>query len=401
MTTGDGEVVEGFLEALLDDDAQTLYDRAPCGYLSTTPDGTIIKANATFLALTGYRREQLVGRKRFVELLTPGGRIYHETHYAPMLRMHGVAREIALDLVGADGRRLPVLVTAALERDDADNPLVIRTAVFDASQRRSYEVELLREKQRAESSEARSVALARTLQQTLIPPVVPTINGLDIGAQYRPAGDGSEVGGDFYDIFQAGGDDWVVVIGDVCGKGAEAAVVTALARYTLRAAAVQHQSPTRALALLNDALGRADTDRFCTVGMLRLTRIDGHWQVTTSVAGHPLPFRIDNHGDVRAVGRAGSLLGVVADVELSEDVSVVAPGEALVVYTDGVVEARAADGAFYGEQRLVSALASEAGRTAPDIAAALLADVLDFQNGIARDDIAIVALKVPAEAASG
>src|SRR5207245_1286400 len=150
----------------------------------------------------------------------PGGRIYHETHFAPMLRMHGTAREIAFELVRADGSRLPVLVNAVLDRDDDGNAVVIRTAVFDASQRRRYEEELLLEKRRAEASEARATALARTLQQTLIPPGVPDIDGLDIGAEYRPAGDGSEIGGDFYDIYQAGDADWVVGVRHLCGQRA-------------------------------------------------------------------------------------------------------------------------------------------------------------------------------------
>lgn len=395
MTTGDGDVVEGFFEALLDDDPQTLYDRAPVGYLSTTPDGTIIKANATFLALTGYTREQLVGRMRFVELLAGGGRIYHETHYAPMLQMQGMAREIALDLVCASGRRLPVLVNAALERDDSGNPVVIRTAVFDASHRRRYEEELLREKKRAEASEARATALARTLQQTLIPPHLPRVDGLEVGAEYRPAGDGSEVGGDFYDIFQADEDDWVVIIGDVCGKGAEAAVVTALARYTLRAAVVRLPSPARALSLLNEALLRADTDRFCTATMLRLTRTEGHWHLTASAAGHALPLHVDREGHVTAIGTAGSLLGVVDDIEVSQTEIDLGPGESLVIYTDGVTEARAADRTFYGEERLRQKLSATSRHHAPDMSAALLEDVMGFQDGVARDDIAIVTIKVP------
>ncbi|HET8603497.1 MAG TPA: SpoIIE family protein phosphatase [Marmoricola sp.] len=393
MTTGDGEFIEGFFEALLDDDAQTLYDRAPCGYLSTTPDGTIIKANATFLTLTGYTRDQLVGRKRFVDLLAPGGRIYHETHYAPMLRMHGVAHEIALELVSADARRVAVLLNAVLERDESGDPVVIRTAVFDASHRRRYEQELLREKQRAEASEAHASALARTLQQTLIPPVLPTIPGLAVAAEYRPAGDGSVVGGDFYDIFQAGEDDWVAVIGDVCGKGAEAAVVTALARYTLRAAAVQDPSPARALELLNAALRRAETTRFCTVAMLRLTRIRGTWQVTTSVGGHPRPLRLDSRGDLTPLGHAGPLLGVLPAVDLPQDTTTAREGDTLVMYTDGVTEARNADDEFYGEERLRAALAATVRDETGDPAASLLADVLGFQDNVARDDIAIVALK--------
>ena len=301
MTGADGDTVDDFLQALLDDDPQTLYDRAPCGYLSTAPDGTIVKVNATFLTLTGYSLDALVGRKRFVELLTGGGRIYHETHYAPMLQMQGSAREIALDLVCADQRRLPVLVNSVLERDSFGNPVVIRTAVFDASHRRSYEEELLRQRQRAEESEARATALARTLQQTLIPPHLPEIDGVEVGAEYRPAGDGSEVGGDFYDFFQAG-DDWVVTIGDVCGKGVEAAVVTALARYTLRAAAMQDPSPAGALTLLNDALHRSDADRFCTAAVMRLCRIESGWRVSVCSAGHPLPLHIAVRSRVSRLG---------------------------------------------------------------------------------------------------
>ena len=98
--------LEAFYGALLDDDAEQLYERAPCGYLSTTPDGVIIKVNQTFLTLTGYTGTDLVGRRTFADLLTVGGRIYHETHYAPMLRMQGTAREIALEIVRGDGRRL-------------------------------------------------------------------------------------------------------------------------------------------------------------------------------------------------------------------------------------------------------------------------------------------------------
>jgi sigma-B regulation protein RsbU (phosphoserine phosphatase) len=394
MTTGNDDIVEEFIEALLDDDAQALYERAPCGYLSTTPDGTIVKVNETFLGLTGHRREELCGRVRFAELLTPGGRIYHETHFAPMLRMQGRAREIALELIRADGGRLPVLVNAVLERDVHDQPVVIRTAVFDASQRREYEEELLREKRRAEASELRATALARTLQQTLIPPVVPDIDGLDVGAEYRPAGDGSEVGGDFYDIFQVGDDDWVVAIGDVCGKGAEAATVTALARYTLRAAAMRDPSPAHALALLNDALQRAEVDRFCTAAVLRLARTDGRWRVTACSAGHPLPLHVDGQGPVLPVGAPGSLLGALAELELEESSVVLAPGEALVAYTDGVSEARTPSGAFFDDERILAHLGSARG-TAADIAGSLLARVLDFQAGVARDDIAIVVVRVP------
>ena len=166
---------EDFQQALLEDDPELLYDRAPCGYLSTTPDGVIVKVNQTLLTWIGLERHELVGRRTFAELLTVGGRIYHETHYAPMLRMQGEARAIALDVRTADGGVLPVLVNAVMERDAEGRPRVVRVVVFDATDRRAYERELLRAKERAEESEARARSLAETLQQTLIPPLPPQV----------------------------------------------------------------------------------------------------------------------------------------------------------------------------------------------------------------------------------
>jgi PAS domain S-box-containing protein len=138
--------------ALHEESAEDLYENAPCGYLSALPGGTIVKVNQTFLAWTGYRREDLVDRKRFHEILTAGGRIFHETHYAPLLQMQGAVREIALDILCADGRRLPVLVNSVLRKDDSGKPLLVRTTVFNATDRKEYERELLRERQRAEAA---------------------------------------------------------------------------------------------------------------------------------------------------------------------------------------------------------------------------------------------------------
>jgi len=126
-----------------EDNAEDLYEHAPCGYLSTLPRGEIVKVNATFLRWTGYTREDLVGRRRFQDLLTGGGRIYHETHYAPLLRMQDEVHEIALEVVCASGERLPVLVNSVLKRDAEGRPLLIRTSVFNAVERRRYERELL------------------------------------------------------------------------------------------------------------------------------------------------------------------------------------------------------------------------------------------------------------------
>lgn len=153
---------EPFAE-LLEDSAEDLYENAPCGYLSTLPGGVIVKVNRTFLDWTGFTREALVGRTRFQDLLTAGGRIFHETHYAPLLRMQGTVREIAVEIVGADGKRLPVLVNSVLRTDDEGTPVGVRTTVFNASDRKAYEQELLWARKQAEQSEAR----LRILQQVV------------------------------------------------------------------------------------------------------------------------------------------------------------------------------------------------------------------------------------------
>lgn len=385
------EALDRFYAALLEDDPVELYERAPCGYLSTTPDGTIVKVNGTFLTWTGYERADLVGRRTFAELLSPGGRIYHETHYAPMLQMQGVAKEIALEIVRADGTRLPVLVNSVLERDAGDRVAVVRAALFDATDRREYERELLRAKQRAEASERQAILLARTLQQTLIPPAPPAIDGLDVTAAYRPAGDGSEVGGDFYDVFQVDDDDWVLAVGDVRGKGVDAAVVTALVRYAIRAAAVPHPAPADVLAHVNAVLLRDATDRFCTALVARLRRSGGRWRATVACGGHPLP--VLRRGGERPcfVGRPGTLLGVFPEVALHETEIDLRAGDALVLYTDGIVEARAGR-EFYGDDRLLQVV--DVHRDAPDSAAMIVEDVLEFQGGVARDDAVVVAAVV-------
>lgn len=387
------EALEAFHKALLDDDAHKLYDLAPCGYLSTTPDGIIVKVNQTFLALTGYTQDELVDRRTFAELLTPGGRIYHETHYAPLLVMHGSVQGIALDLVRADGTRLSVFVNSVLGDATEGRPSVVRTAVFDATERRGYERELLRAKQRAEHSEERAVALARTLQQTLIPPTPPVIPGLDIAAVYRPAGTGSEVGGDFYDVFQIADDDWVVTIGDVCGKGVEAAVVTALARYTLRASMVQLRDTCQALLAVNDMLLRDDSDRFCTLLVIRLRRRSGQWIAHVSAAGHPLPLLLRDDHPPTPVGAPGSLVGVLGVPVFHETETALAAGDALVLYTDGVTEGRRGK-EFFGDARL-SASVLTCGESAESAAQAILTGVVDFQAGITRDDIAVVVVRNP------
>ncbi|HET9059438.1 MAG TPA: SpoIIE family protein phosphatase, partial [Acidimicrobiales bacterium] len=365
-----------------------------CGYVVASAEGLILGVNQTFLTWTGFSRSDLVGARRFSELLSAGGRIYYETHIAPMLSMQGHVREIAVEILRSDRSRLPVLVNADVEPDAGRGPAMIRIAVFDATERRSYERELLRAKEAAEAAEMRAVSLARALQATLIPPRPPEIAGLDVGAAYRPEGRGEEVGGDFYDVFEVADDDWVVVIGDVSGKGVEAAVVTALARYTLRGAAVRTESPSQALATLNTVLMAEQVERFCTAALLRLRRDGCSWDVTMSSGGHLLPLLRRPRSLPQPVGAAGSLLGVFAQPSLVDVHCRLEPGDCLLLFTDGVTEARAGR-EFYGDDRLVEAFDRYRSVGAATLADDLVSEIVDFQSGRPRDDIAVVALQVP------
>jgi phosphoserine phosphatase RsbU/P len=380
--------------ALLTESAEDLYEHAPCGYLSYAPDGTIVKVNETLLEWTGFERDELVGRRRFSDLLTVGGRIYHETHLAPLLAMQGEVREIAVDIAAPDGRRLPVLLNAVAKRDEHGEVLVVRATVFDARDRREYERELLRARHEAEHAASRARVMAQTLQESFIPPAPPRIPGFDVAGAYRPAGNGDEVGGDFYDVFETGGGNWAVVLGDVCGKGAPAAVVTALARYTIRAAAIRARRPRHVLATLNDAMLRQEADRFCTAVYGRVQRDRRGLRLTVCCAGHPLPFRMTRDGHASALGRPGTLLGVYPEPTLHDTTVEVERGDVVVFFSDGVTEARRRRGdELFGEERLVALLATCHGADAATIATTLLDAVVDYQDGMTRDDVALVVLK--------
>ena len=320
-----------------------------------------------------------------------------------MLRMQGRIREIAVELVVRDGRRLPVIANAAVKTDASGAPALIRLALFDATERRSYERELLAARRRAEESEERAVALARTLQASLLPPTIPQPAGLDVGAAYRPSGDGSTVGGDFYDVFETADDRVVIVLGDVAGKGVEAAVLTSLARHTVRTEAMRETSPARVLRTVADAFLRYHPEDYCTAVLAIVDAGLPRATMTIATAGHLLPLRwraadgtvekIGGAGD----GGAGRLLGLLPDPDVSETVVARDPGDVFVVFTDGVVEARQGD-EFFGDERLVAVLESAAASGSRLVSAQALADavvtaVLGFQDGDARDDIAVVVWK--------
>ncbi|HSA51915.1 MAG TPA: SpoIIE family protein phosphatase [Yinghuangia sp.] len=382
--------------ALLEDDAEELYDNAPCGYLSTLMDGRIAKINSTLLDWLGYRRDELVGHKKFSDLLTVGGRLYHETHFAPLLRMQGEVNGIALELRTTDGSRLPVLVTSTVKTSGDGTPVLIRTTVFDARERRAYEEELLRAHRESESERERLHRLNATLQKTLLPPALADVPGLDIAAHYHIAST-DEVGGDFYDLFPLGAGTWGFFLGDVRGKGADAAVVTSLIRYTLRAAAVYDPAPASVLAHLNTVLNQEESGgdpRFCTVIFGTLTRdADGAFHVAMAAGGHPpaLLMRGDGHTDVVPTP-GGQLIGVLPDVQIATVTVHLEPGDTLLLYTDGLTEAYTADGSGrYGDDALLAFARSLAPATASHAVAAIR-ELLDTFGGGVEDDTAVLAV---------
>ncbi|MBW3615296.1 MAG: SpoIIE family protein phosphatase [Actinobacteria bacterium] len=241
---------------------------------------------------------------------------------------------------------------------------------------------------------AERAEVARVLQETLLPPLLPAIPGVDCAARYRPTGSGNLVGGDFYDVFSTAEGEWGVVLGDVSGVGAEAAALTGIARYTVRAVAGDG-GPSAVLSSLNEALNNQRTgDRFCTAVFLRLVPTALGVVVTLANAGHPPPLVLREDARVESVGGTGGMpLGLFPDAGVSDQNLTLAPGDAIVLYTDGVIEARAPDGEEYGQERLEWLLARCAGRTADGIARRLELAVIDHQAGRTLDDVAVLVVR--------
>jgi sigma-B regulation protein RsbU (phosphoserine phosphatase) len=373
-------------------DDRALFDQAPCGYAVVDATGLLTDVNLEGLRLLARDRDEVVDRLTLPDVLSKGGQIYCDTHIFPMLRLQGAVREVALDLVQPDGTRVPVLVNANLVGGGAARSWA-RLVLLEARDRHRYEADLRDATRTAQEARRAAVELAEALQQTLIPPAPPRIAGLDLAAAYRPAGDGSEVGGDFYDVFQVGPDEWMVVIGDVLGKGVRAGLVTTFVRHTVRDLAMQVVDPAELLHRLDRAILQNPTERFCTLVVLRLTRDSEGWEMTGSVGGHPLPLLRQRSGLVVELGVPGSLVGILSSPTFTTFRHRLTD-ELVVLCTDGVVEGRRGL-EEYGHQRLAALVASSSSVEA--VTESVVTSVLDFQGGVARDDIAVVALAVSDE----
>ena len=257
-------------------------------------------------------------------------------------------------------------------------------------------------REQAEQDKSAIASFASTLQRTLLPPALPTVPGLELACHYHTAS-AHNVGGDFYDVFPLEDGRWALFLGDVCGKGAEAATVTSLTRYTLRAAAQVDPDPVTVLRALNTVLltDVAAGSRFCTAVFAVLTPEENGFTVTLATGGHPPSYHLRPAAgggqtkveEVRPKG--GMLIGALAGAPFAATTLRLKPGEGLFLYTDGLTEARTGDGAMIGDDGLATFLTD---RTGPVTAAALVQDAVALIDSLphgAGDDVAVLALSVP------
>jgi integral membrane sensor domain MASE1/serine phosphatase RsbU (regulator of sigma subunit) len=236
--------------------------------------------------------------------------------------------------------------------------------------------------------------IARTLEESLLPSSMPTIPAVDVAVRFLPAGEPHRVGGDFYDVFATGDHSWGIVVGDVCGKGPEAAAVTGLARHTIRAAALHERGPSAILRLLNTAIReQPGRQELCSAAFARL-EVAGSMpaRLTVSSAGHPLPIVLRSDATVEVLGGPGTLLGVTEDPTLEDTACELASGDAVVLYTDGLLDAYAPARTYRGSD-VRALVASCAGMGADAMVERIAGTLLAVEDAAPRDDIAILAVR--------
>jgi serine phosphatase RsbU (regulator of sigma subunit) len=283
-------------------------------------------------------------------------------------------------------------------RDDPDDSLLLAQTFFGIAAVTMMSLgAVITERARAQET---VTYIAGALQEGLLPPGLPEIPGIDLAARFRPVGQDYRVGGDFYDVFESRPGRWIVVVGDVSGKGPNAAAVTGLARHTIRTAAIHDDSPSQVLSVLNGALReRLSPREVCTAVYVRLEPVDEGFEVTVSSGGHPLPLLLRGDGTVHEFGAHGLVLGANPELELAESAVTLKPGDSLLLYTDGLTEAYAP--AYISVRPdIQSLLEAHTGSSANEIAEDVYRRMLDFSPSEPRDDVALVVLRIGEEAPS-
>ncbi|HST56191.1 MAG TPA: SpoIIE family protein phosphatase [Solirubrobacteraceae bacterium] len=341
-------------------------------------------------ALRAYMPERLDPEEGLGRVLHTGESVLYPEISGEMLTQAAVD-ERHLQLLNAVGFRSVLIVALRL----GDSILGAMTLVSSESERVLDQVDLgLAEQIGARAAVAiensrlysERSSIARTLQQSLLPEQLPQVPGYELASIYVPAVEATLVGGDFYDVWPVG-DSWMVIVGDVTGKGVEAAALTALVRHTVRTASEFESSPARLLAFVNDTLKKRPQLSVCTALCVRL---DGE-RATLAIGGHPLPLYLTPR-EVREVGEHGPLLGAFADVRWRDFTLWLEEGSTLVAYTDGITDARGKGGGRFGLQRLCDTLEQLGERTAVEVLDALTRRLDEFQTTAHADDTAAIAL---------
>lgn len=360
-------------------------------HLELAPDGTITAVDDAFAAWTGRSGDDLIGTTPFSALLTAGGRIYHETHFLPLLLMQGEVREVAFDIVRTDGTSLAVLVHATLARDTIGAPVRIDVALVDATVRRTYERELQRARRAAEAAEREVRSIAEALQRSLLQRADLATEVVAVATRYRPAVDALEVGGDWHDAFPVDDRTIGVSVGDVVGKGIDAACAMGQLRSALRALGRTGAGPST-------VLGQIDGFVRTVPGALAATTIYAEVDLATlrltySAAGHPPPIRVPADGPAEVLwgGRSTPVGAPPPGRSRAEGAVVLGPGDRVLLYTDGLCERhdRTPDAGF-----ALVAQHAERLRHLPldDAADELMATHLTYED--VRDDTCLLLLEV-------
>lgn len=375
----------------------TIFDSTPVAIGLFDRQVRHVRVNALLADMNGLPAVAIVGRTP-AELHGPVGE-QAEAMYRHVMETGRPMRDVSLagEVASRPGDPRHWSASFAPVRQDGE-VLGLLVTVADVTEQRALADALIEFGQRQRQ-------IAEDLQRGLLPPGLPAVPGAGLASVYRPASVGTTVGGDFYDVQVLSPASWALVIGDVQGKGPVAAAMTAAVRYAVRAAAVASPDPVSVLRTANEVLLRDEHEVLCTVAYVLCEHDGDRVLVRSAAARHPLPLVVRRSGgDVEPVGRPGTLLGAVPDVDLSEGRADLRAGDALVLYTDGATEARsrAADGRpeLFGEDRLRAAVAAGRDEGAAALAARLESAVIGFQDGHLADDLAVVVMNV-ADAADG
>lgn len=373
-------------------DALEALDVSVCIADARLDDQPLVWANAAFERTTGYPWEQVVGRN--CRFLQEGIDLQPQVRQVREALQTGQAVTVVLLNRRADGTLFANELSVTPLHDDAGELthfLALQRDVTD-------EQEAAAARQRLEDDQSE---LSRALQRNLVPRTLPEVPGLDVAVRYLPgatSADGVGVSGDFYDLYATssavgGAATWNAAIGDVAGRGAGAAAYTAVVRNLLKGISLAEGQPALVLQLLNQALLDELGDRFVTVALAQLQVRRERVRMTVALAGHPQPVLV-RQGEAGFVGVAGDLLGVLPEATAHDTRVDLQPGDAVVLYTDGITEAGPAADQF-GEERLLEA--AQAGAGSAEAVADGVLDAVGQHAGASEDDIAMLVLHVPGE----